>query len=31
MRYIYLMIGMISFGLGFIGIVLPILDRKSVV
>ena len=25
MRYIYLMIGMISFGLGFIGIVLPIL------
>lgn len=25
MHYIYLMIGMISFGLGFIGIVLPIL------
>lgn len=25
MRYIYLVIGMISFGLGFIGIVLPIL------
>lgn len=25
MRYIYLMIGMISFGLGFIGIILPIL------
>lgn len=25
MRYIYLMIGMINFGLGFIGIVLPIL------